>query len=198
MKSKKLARPNFSFYWQSSGCPGSDLNFPRSNIRFSTFCPQKNQRILSPFQGISLPRFAQVRVGVCALYQAYTHGRLWTSHKRPPALCTHGCHWWPLCPTIPQVLAEGYIPRLALFMCLWGMMFLNDGQLLGLIFGEDHSLPRTIIWVPIPTTPFISCLSLGELIHLSFPLWKMWMELVVTLNRTLANVSEFIHVGNLE
>lgn len=111
MKSMKLARPNFSFYWQSSGCPGSDLNFPRSNIRFSTFCPQKSQRILSPFQGISSPCFAQVRVGVCALYQPYTHGRLRTSHKRSRALCTHGCHWRPLCPTIPEVLSEGYIPQ---------------------------------------------------------------------------------------
>lgn len=198
MKSMKLARPNFSFYWQSSGCPGSVLNFPRSNIRFSTFCPQKSQRILSPFQGISLPCFAQVQVGVCALYQPYTHGRLRTSHKRARALCTHGCHWLaPLTHHSPSP-RWGVHPQACTIHVFVRNDVPNDGQLLVLIFEEDHSLPRTIIWVPIPTTPFISCLSLSELIHLSFPLWKMWMELVLTLNRTLVNISEFINVGNLE
>lgn len=112
MKSMKLARPNFSFYWQSSGCPGSVLNFPRSNIRFSTFCPQKSQRILSPFQGISLPCFAQVQVGVCALYQPYTHGRLRTSHKRPRALHTWLSLNGPSDAPFPKSSARGTSPGL--------------------------------------------------------------------------------------
>lgn len=67
-----------------------------------------------------------------------------------------------------------------------------------LISWEDRGLSREIIWVQIPTKLFITCLSLGELNHLSFPLWKMGMEILLTLNSIFVRINEFIHIGNLE
>lgn len=67
-----------------------------------------------------------------------------------------------------------------------------------LIFWEDRALPSEIFWVQISAKPFMSCLSLGEPIYLSFPLWKMGVEIVLTLNRILVRINVFIHVGNLE
>ena len=114
--------------------------------------------------------------GGCALYHSYICGSLRTLHKRLSVLWAHN---GSLNLLFSESLAS-CASQLTLLTCLRGMMFENEGQ--PMLTSWDCGLHSEIFWVPIPTKLFINCLSLGDLIHLSFPLWKMGTEIVLIFN----------------